>query len=251
MKLPCVLITGATSGIGLALAERLAKKGHPLVLTGRRGDRLDQFAKKFPGQITPLVFDLSKRNAMEKTFAAHRELLESVSILVNNAGLAKGLGPLDQGSLDDWDVVIDTNIKGLLYFTRLLLPSLKKRSDAQIINLGSVAGRWVYPQGAVYCATKFAVRALSEGMRMDLQGSGIRISNIEPGRVKTEFSLVRLGDAKKAAEVYERTRSLEADDIAETIEWVLTRPAHVNIQELVIFPTDQASVRDMVYRDDA
>lgn len=187
--------------------------------------------------------DLREPAKIEDFIKKHHQVLKQLKVLVNNAGLAAGVDRFHEAKTQDWDLMIDVNIRGLLYLTRSLLPFLlEQREGAHIVNLGSVAGRWVYPAGAVYCATKFAVRALSEGLRMDLQGKNIRVTNIEPGMVETEFSEVRLGDKDKAKAVYSGMRPLEAMDIAESILWCLERPQHVNIQELVIFPSDQAAV---------
>ncbi len=238
------LITGATAGIGRACAEVLASRGCSLVITGRRVDRLNEIASQLGERhgvkVTPLAFDLASRDQVERAFASVD--LSHLTILINNAGLARGTDRVQEASLDDFDAMVDTNVKGLLYVTRACLPYLVKNGEGHVVNLGSVAGRWVYPGGAVYCATKFAVRALSEGLRMDLMGTSVRVTNIEPGMVETEFSEVRFGDKEKAKAVYRGLKPLNADDIADTIVWCLERPAHVNIQELVIYPTAQAGV---------
>lgn len=244
------LITGATSGIGEATALALANSGWNLILTGRRKDRLDTLTKKLTAQYPQQkflagIFDIQKRKDIEAFAKKFDQDLARVELLINNAGLAKGTQKIHEGDLDDWDAMIDTNIKGLLHLSRLVLPHMVKKSAGHIVNIGSVAGRWTYPGGAVYCATKFAVRAISEGLRMDLLGKDIRISNVEPGMVETEFSKVRFNDEDKAKAVYAGMKPLTAADIAETILWIVERPKHVNIQELVIFPTDQASIRDV------
>ena len=239
------LITGATSGIGLATAEVLAESGVHLILTGRRHARLKEIAtvlsRTCQVDIQTLHFDLSDRGELS---AALKDLgepgLSQLDILVNNAGLALGTESMAEANLDDWETMIDTNIKGLLYMTRACLPHMIANGSGHIVNLGSVAGRWTYPGGGVYCATKFAVRALSEGLRHDLLGKPIRVTNIEPGMVETEFSLVRTKSIEKAKSVYQGMVPLSARDIAESIVWCLERPAHVNIQELVIYPTDQS-----------
>lgn len=240
------LVTGATSGIGEATAFKLAVNGYSLIITGRRADRLDNVKAKIEKasgrSCLALEFDVSDRQEVEAVFKKYSAQLSQVEYLINNAGLAKGVDPMPKAQLDDWDAMIDTNIKGLLYMTRLILPSMITKNKGDIVNIGSVAGRWVYPGGGVYCATKFAVRALTEGLRMDLLGTNIRVTNIEPGRVETEFSLVRMGDERAAKKVYEGMNPLVAEDIAESIVWCLGRPAHVNIQEMVIVPTDQASI---------
>lgn len=241
------LVTGATSGIGWATCEALAKQGYSILATGRRPERLDELKKHLTKTVSTVqfqgaTFDVSDRFEVSEFIKEQKSRLEKVEVLVNNAGLAKGVEKMQDANLDDWEVMIDTNIKGLLFMTRALLPLMLQKNAGHIVNLGSVAGRWTYPGGGVYCASKFAVRALSEGLRMDLLGSKIRVTNIEPGMVNTEFSLVRFEDKQKADKVYEGMTPLEAKDIAETIAWCVSRPAHVNIQELVIYPTDQAHV---------
>lgn len=239
-------VSGASSGIGEATAALLAADGYNLILNGRRSDRLqalgDRLQKEFKIQIELAPFDVSNLKAVEDFFLANQKLTDQIRVLVNNAGLAKGVDKLQDSKVQDWDQMIDTNVKGLLYLTRKVLPSMIKANQGHIVNLGSVAGRWVYPSGAVYAATKFAVRAISDGLRMDLLGTNIRVTNIEPGMVESEFSEVRLGDVNKAKEVYKGMKPLSPRDIAETILWTLKRPEHVNIQELVIFPTAQAAV---------
>lgn len=179
---------------------------------------------------------------MNKSLQSLGDSLSSLDVLINNAGLARGTDKVFEASIEDWNEMLDTNVKGLLYLTRALLPNFIKNKRGHVINLGSVAGRWVYPGGSVYCASKFAVRAISEGMRLDLLGTPIRVTNIEPGMVETEFSEVRFRDKKKAKAVYQGFEPLMASDIAECAWWSLSRPPHVNIQELVVFPTAQASV---------
>ncbi len=243
---PTAFITGATSGIGRATAFRLAQNNWNLILNARREALLSELKKdledKFDTTVKILAFDVSDRKQCENAFTSHQAFFEELSVLINNAGLARGIDPLDQGSLDDWEQMIDTNLKGLLYVTRLSLPFLKNNKNSHIVNIGSVAGRWTYPGGGVYCSTKFAVRALTESLRLDLHGSNIRVTNISPGLVQTKFSEVRLRDKEQADAVYQGFKPLSAEDIADSIEWSLSRPAHVNIQEMVIFPTDQASV---------
>lgn len=250
MKGKRILVTGATAGIGAATANAFCAAGAAHVfVVGRREDRLQERAAAWADEhachVHPVVLDVSDRDAVERLAAQHPEVFD-VDILVNNAGLARGTDPVQAADLDDWDQMIDTNVKGLLYVTRLVLPSIIKRKG-HIVNLGSVAGRWTYPGGAVYSASKFAVRAISEGIRLDVQGTGVRVTNIEPGLVETEFSEVRFhGDTKRAKAVYSDTKPLQATDVADTILWCCTRPGHVNVQELVLYPTDQASVRDVV-----
>lgn len=241
-----VFITGATSGIGLATARAFQQKGYGLILNGRREERLLELKKEFAS--TPVVlapFDVADVAAVQSWCEAHQNDLKKIGVLVNNAGLARGTDPIHKGSEADWNEMIDTNIKGLLAVTARVIPHFVARSCGHIVNLGSVAGRWTYPGGAVYSATKFAVRALSEGFRMDLIGTGVRVTNIEPGMVETEFSEVRFRDKDKAKQVYRGMTPLSGEDIARTILWAVEQPPHVNIQELVIYPTDQASLRDV------
>lgn len=253
MRGKTAFITGATAGIGAATAEELAARGCHLVIAGRRKERLESLRDKLEREhhikVTAIAADLRNRAECEARVAEFSSVLSTVSILVNNAGLALGSEPVQSSQIDDWEAMVDTNVKGLLLITRLILPYLLQQPAAHIVNLGSVAGRWIYPGGGVYCATKFAVRALSEGLRLDLMGKNVRVTNIEPGMVETEFSEVRYrGDKDKAKAVYKGMTPLSARDIAETIAWCLERPAHVNIQELVIFPTDQAGVGPYVHR---
>lgn len=247
-----VLITGATSGIGAATAEAFCKAGvKEVIVTGRREERLREAAAdwsdRYDCDVAAIVLDVRDRAATEE-LAANNPTLFDVDVLVNNAGLAKGTDSLPTAKPEDWEEMMDTNVLGLLTMTRQVVPNMLRKGAGHIVNLGSVAGRWVYPGGAVYAASKHAVRAISEGLRMDVHGSGVRVTNIEPGLVETEFSLVRFsGDADRAKKIYADTRPLRAEDIAETILWCVTRPAHVNIHELVIYPTDQAHV-GMVHR---
>jgi NADP-dependent 3-hydroxy acid dehydrogenase YdfG len=240
------LITGASSGIGRATAAGLAKEGLDLILIARRMDRLEKLRRELEGahkvRVIPVAADIRDHDDLQKKFQALGADLDKVDVLVNNAGLARGTAKMSELHPNDWNEMIDTNIKGLVSLTRLLLPHFLKNQRGHIVNLGSVAGRWVYPGGAVYCATKFAVRAISDSLRLELLGTPIRLTNIEPGMVETEFSNVRLKDDAKAKAVYEGMTPLSSEDIAESIVWSLSRPAHVNIQEMVIFPTDQAGV---------
>jgi NADP-dependent 3-hydroxy acid dehydrogenase YdfG len=229
-----VLVTGASSGIGLATAELFAEKGHELTLVARRADRLGEIASRLKARAVPL--DVSDRGAVES--ASWGE----IDVLVNAAGLARGLSPVHEDDPRDWDEMLDTNVKGLLAVTRAVLPGMIARRRGHVVNLGSVAGYWVYPKGAVYCASKYAVRAISEGLRMDVHGTGVRVTEISPGMVETEFSAVRLRDSERAKAVYSGMKPLTARDIAETILWCVERPAHVNIQELIVFPTQQSGV---------
>jgi NADP-dependent 3-hydroxy acid dehydrogenase YdfG len=246
MKDSWALVTGASAGFGWAICHQLAAQGVNLLPTARRADRLQklqgELKQKYKVEVEPLIFDVSSKSDCERIFKEKSQRLSQVSILINNAGLAKGTESVAQGSVSDWEQMIDTNIKGLLYMTRQLLPQMIEKKQGHIVNIGSVSGRWVYPGGAVYCATKHAVRAISEGLRMDLMEKNIRVTNIEPGAAETEFSQVRLQDEQKAKAVYKGMTPLSPEDVAEAVLWSLQRPAHVNIQELVIFPTEQAGV---------
>ena len=240
------LITGATSGIGKASADIFAKNGWDLILTGRRKDRLETIAsdlqKKYKIKTLCLNFDV--RNVKEVAWNIDRlkDEWRNIDLLLNNAGLASGLSTIQDGNIEDWEIMIATNIKGLLYMTRHIAPLLIAKNKGHIINVASLAGKQVYPNGNVYCATKFAVDALSKAMRIDMIQHGIRVTNIAPGLVETEFSIVRFkGDAERAKKTYENIKALSAEDIAEIIYWTASRPAHVNINDVVITPTAQAN----------
>lgn len=243
------LVTGASSGIGYATAIELAVMGYNLVLVARRTSMLKKLKSEIQTMINSSIdiqlvtLDLTNRKKIDlwaKNFSTSKTFTH-LKILVNNAGLAAGVDKVDTAKTSDWDLMLETNVRSLMWMTRQMLPSLIA-NKGHIINLGSVAGRWVYPGGAVYCATKFAVRAFSEGLRQDLLGKQVRITNIEPGMVETEFSEVRLKNKAMAKQVYQDMQPLTGKDIATTIAWCLQQPAHVNIQELVVFPTDQAAV---------
>ena len=236
-----VLITGASSGIGAACARRFAQDGARLALWARRRDRLDTLAKELGGAAHVATVDVRDRAAVD---GATKELVTKAGVpdvLLNNAGLAAGLDLVHEGDPDDWDRMIDTNVKGLLYVTRALLPHMVKRGTGHVVNLGSTAGHLVYPKGNVYNASKFAVRALTEGINLDVAGTAIRVSSVDPGMVEgTEFSEVRFhGDDKKAAAVYRGLTPLTPDDVADAIAYVVSRPPHVNIVDLVLYPTAQ------------
>lgn len=248
-----ILLTGATSGIGEATAEAFCRAGcRELIVAARREEVLKEKAKAWSDaygtDVAAVVLDVRSRPDIEAIAEQHPALFD-VDILVNNAGLALGVEPMPDGSLDDWEDMVSTNVLGLLYLTRSVLPHMARRGSGHVVNLGSVAGRWTYPGGGVYCATKAAVRVLSEGLRMDLLGKNIRVTNIEPGMVAgTEFSLTRYrGDDAKAQRVYQDTRPLQPADVADAIVWACSRPGHVNVQEMVLYPTDQAHV-GMVHR---
>jgi len=240
------LITGATSGIGKAIALRLAKEKYRLILTGRRMERLTELKskieEKYDSQVYTLCFDIRVYAEVEKAINELPAEWNKIDILINNAGLAVGLAPLHLGVVDDWERMIDTNIKGILYITRMVSPGMVARKSGHIINIGSIAGKNVYPNGVVYAATKHAVDALSKGMRMDFLPYGIRVTQICPGAVETEFSLVRFkGDQERAGKVYEGYQSLLADDIAEAVHYAIMQPGHIDIQDLLIMPTAQAN----------
>lgn len=238
-------ITGASSGIGYETALKLAQDGYDLVVVARRLERIKELSQKISQmgkQVQALKLDVSNELELTNFFEINAEIVSKCTVLVNNAGLAIGNEKLHQTSSENINQMIDTNVKGLINVTKHILPAFIKNDCGHIVNIGSVAGKWVYPGGSVYCATKYAVRAISEALRMDLIGTKIRVTNIEPGMVETEFSVVRTGSREKADEVYKNMKPLKPQDIAETISWVISRPNHVNIQELVIFPTDQAAV---------
>lgn len=246
LKRPLTWITGASSGIGAACAERFAAHGHDLVLLARRAQRLETLADRLKQlhktAVTTLVLDIRNRKQVETTLQQHPKLIDSAQVLINNAGLARGLAPLHSGAVDDWEEMLDTNVKGLLFVTRQILPAMVARGDGHVINIGSIAGRQSYASGAVYSATKAAVKMLNEAMRLDLNGTGVRVSGIDPGMLSSEFSNVRFhGDDKRAAAVYNGMTPLAPADVADAALWCVTRPKHVNIQELLIMPTDQAS----------
>lgn len=241
-----VFITGATSGIGAACARKFASEGYNLIINGRREDRLKDLKNELMHStidVIDLCFDVRRLEEVEKAVASLSDEVKShIQILINNAGLAVGRDTIDEGVVDDWERMIDTNIKGLLYVSRTVIPFLKKKKSGHIFNIGSIAGKEVYPMGNVYCGTKHAVDALSKAMRIDLVDYTIKVTNIAPGAVDTEFSLVRYkGNQQKADATYTGYEPLVANDIAETIYFVATRPKHVTINDLVIMPTAQAS----------
>ncbi len=238
------LITGATSGIGRETARVFAENGIRLVLCGRRRARLDSLYEELSSRtdIALLEFDIRDREAVAKAIKSLPEEFRDISVLVNNAGNAHGLDTIDQGSLDDWDAMIDINVKGLLYISRALITSMVAQGHGHIINIGSTAGKEVYPRGNVYCASKHAVDAINQAMRIDLNEHGIRVGAVNPGLVETEFSDVRFkGDTERARSVYKGFQPLTPRDIADIIYFVINRPPHVNIADLVVMPTAQAS----------
>ncbi len=245
------LVTGATAGIGTAVAEILAENGYNLIITGRRKELLDELKSelgvKFKSDVLVLNFDIRDRAHTEAAIDNLPKPWKSIDVLINNAGLAAGLAPIQEGSVDDWDQMIDTNIKGLLYVTRKVAPLMVKRGSGHIVNISSIAAKEVYENGNVYCATKHAVDALTKGMRIDLVKHGIKVTSIAPGMVDTEFSLVRFkGDKTRADKVYEGLVPLSAHDVAEAIWFALSRPAHVNINDMLIMPTAQANITTTV-----
>jgi 3-hydroxy acid dehydrogenase / malonic semialdehyde reductase len=245
-----VCITGASSGIGAGCAELFAREGSALILCARRADRLENMARKLRDtyhiKIHTFSLDVRRQKDVERAFASLPAEWQAIDILVNNAGLSRGLDKLYEGKLQDWEEMIDTNVKGLLYVSRAVIPGMVQRNRGHVINIGSIAGRQLYPGGNVYCASKFAVRAINQGLKMDLLGTAVRVSSVDPGLVETEFSEVRFhGDKTRAAKVYENMRPLHGDDVAEAVLFCATRPQHVNILEVVVLPTAQASVRDV------
>ncbi|MBS4072444.1 MAG: SDR family NAD(P)-dependent oxidoreductase [Algoriphagus sp.] len=244
MKTKIALITGATSGIGKASAITLAKMGFDIIATGRRKDRLDELEKEIPAGVRyyPLVFDVRDREKVGEILGNLPADWAAVDVLINNAGNAHGLDPIQTGSLDDWDAMMDINVKGLLYVSKAIIPGMTERKSGIIINIGSIAGKEVYPNGNVYCGSKHAVDAITKGMRMDLNPFGIKVIGIHPGLVETEFSLVRFkGDEKRAETVYQGFEPLVAQDIADIVEFVVNRPSHVVLADIVVLPTAQAA----------
>lgn len=245
-----VFITGASSGFGAAAARRFAADGARLVLAARRADRLAELKATLPVPVHVLELDVRRRDAVVQAVAGLPAEFAAIDVLVNNAGLAAGLEPAQKASLDDWDLMVDTNIKGVMYCTRAILPGMVERQKGHIINIGSVAGSYPYPGGNTYGGTKAFVEQFSLNLRNDILGSNVRVTNIAPGMCETEFSLVRFkGDADKAASVYQGIKPLSADDIAECIHWVAALPAHVNINILEVMPVNQAFAGFSVHRE--
>lgn len=238
------LITGATSGIGKATAELLSKNSFRLILCGRRENRLNDLKRDLSQhtEVITLQFDVRDKEQMEKAFATLPDEWQNIDVLINNAGNAHGLSAIQDGDTNDWDAMIDINVKGLLYVSRHIIPGMIDRKKGHVINIGSVAGKEVYPNGNVYCASKFAVDAITKGTRMDVNQAGIKVTSINPGLVETEFALVRFkGDAERASSGYKGFQPLNAADIADNVLYVLTRPDHVVIADITVFPVAQAA----------
>ena len=249
MNQKTALITGATAGIGYETALLLAENNYRLILTGRRNERLinlkTQLEKQYSSKVLTLNFDIRKKDECSAALKSIPEEWRSIDVLINNAGLAAGLAPVNSADIDDWEAMIDTNVKGLLYISQIVSEWMIQRNSGHIINISSIAGKESYPNGSVYCATKHAVNAISRAMRIELLPYGIKVTTIAPGAVDTEFSLVRFrGDQERATQVYNGFTPLSGKDIADTILFVVNRPAHVNIDDILIMPTAQASARD-------
>ncbi len=245
-KQKTVLITGATSGIGLACARIFAKNGYSVIITGRRNDRLKkiaaEFSEKYNTKVLPLCFDIRNREKTEYMLNTIPGSWKKIDILINNAGLASGINPIQDGIADDWDKMIDTNLKGLLYVSKCIIPLMISRNKGHIINIGSIAGKETYLNGNVYCATKAAVDSLTKAMRIDLLKNNIKVTQVAPGAAETEFSVVRYkGDKITAKKVYEGYKPLNGDDIARVVFFTATLPDHVNINDVVVVPTAQAN----------
>ena len=239
-----ILITGATSGIGLAAAKKLANEKNQLILCGRRQYKLDEIYEELSKStnVLSLCYDVSDKNEVNRILNDLPEEFRSIDILINNAGNAHGLDTIQEGSIEDWDNMIDINVKGLLYVSRAIIPKMVERKNGHVINIGSLAGREVYEKGNVYCASKHAVNAISKAMRIDLNKTGIKVSEINPGLVETDFSNVRFkGDNNRAEKVYQGYKALQAEDIADIIEFVINRPGHVNIADILVLPQAQAT----------
>lgn len=245
-----ILITGATSGFGLAIAHKFAENGNTICITGRRKERLDNIRTELNAKgvkVITLCFDIRNRSEVERAMAELRTQIDRIDILVNNAGLAAGLSSIEDGDIDDWDAMIDTNVKGLLYITRQVAPMMKEQRSGHIFNIGSTAGKQVYKNGNVYCATKFAVEALNQAMRIDLLPYSIKVTAINPGMAETEFSLVRFkGDEERAKNVYTGFQALRAEDIADVVYYCASLPTHVCINDLTLTCTSQANATNTI-----
>lgn len=245
LKGQTVCVTGASSGIGAACVDSFAEAGARLLICARRSDRVHEkiaSLRDAGAEAHGFELDVRDRDAVAAAFAGLPPEWQGIDILVNNAGLSRGLEPLQEGSLDDWDEMLETNVQGLLYVSRAVLPGMVERGSGHLINIGSIAGREVYPNGAVYCASKHAVGAITQGMRLDLNGTGVKVSTVDPGLVNTEFSKVRFhGDQERADKTYLGMTPLSGADVASAVRWVAEQPAHVNVAEVLLFPSDQAS----------
>lgn len=242
MKKKTILITGATSGIGKATAHLFAQRGDRLILCGRRQERLDELQGVFDCETHLLNFDVRERAAVFSAMESLPNDWKKIDLLINNAGNAHGLDPVHKANLDDWDAMIDSNVKGLMYVTKAVLPQMVDRKEGQIVNVGSIAGIEVYPNGNVYCASKFAVDAFTQGLRLDLNPYGIRICAVHPGLVETEFSMVRFkGDEERSKKVYDTLTPLTPEDVANAIAYMVDVPPHVTVADLTLLPTDQAN----------
>ncbi len=252
---PIALITGATAGIGRATAKLLAANNYNVIITGRRAELIhdleEDIIKSTSADVYSLAFDVRNNEEVESALSSLPEEWKNISVLINNAGLSAGLEPINEGSLDDWNRMIDTNVKGLLSITKIVSNWMIPKKSGHIINISSIAGKEAYANGGVYCATKYAVDALTKSMRLDFLKHNIKVGSICPGMVETEFSIVRFhGDEEKAANVYKGLTPLYAEDIAETILFMVTRPAHVNIDDVLIMPTAQGFTRDVIRKED-
>lgn len=242
MKKKTILITGATSGIGKATAHLFAQRGDRLILCGRRQERLDELQGVFDCETHLLNFDVRERAAVFSAMESLPNDWKKIDLLINNAGNAHGLDPVHKANLDDWDAMIDGNVKGLMYVTKAVLPQMVDKKEGQIVNVGSIAGIEVYPNGNVYCASKFAVDAFTQGLRLDLNPYGIRICAVHPGLVETEFSMVRFkGDEERSKKVYNTLTPLTPEDVANAIAYMVDVPPHVTVADLTLLPTDQAN----------
>ena len=245
-----ILITGATAGFGAAMVKRFINSGHKVIATGRRLERLEQLKAQYGDKLYPLELDVRDRSVVNTAIDSLPSEWKEIDVLINNAGLAMGISPAQKSSFEDWDTMIQTNINGVLNCTHKILPEMVKRNKGHIVNLGSVAGEFPYPGGNVYGATKAFVHQFSLNLRADLLGTNVRVTNIEPGMCQSEFSEVRFGgDKAKAEAVYKGMQPLSSDDIAETVEWIISRPAHININVISLMPTQQAFGPFAVHRD--
>ncbi len=249
MSVEVIVVTGASSGIGRACAERFAADSVQVVACARRGDRIAALERAYPGRVRAEVLDVRDREAAENLVGKIHHDYGRIDVLVNAAGLGIGLDSIPDGDPIEWDVIFDTNVRGLLNLTKPVVSEMVRRGAGHVINIGSIAGHEMYTNGAVYCASKAAVDRITKGLRMDILGTGVRVSTIDPGLVETEFALVRFrGDQRRAARWYEGSVALTAADVADAVWWVATRPTHVQVAELLIYPTDQAAIRHLARR---